>query len=219
LDLDALKLDLDFDKLLATPEQNRRSLMSNHSSAARSIDPPRGIFSKGSSFGGSEAEQIVTQFEANDEDMAYLGFNDDDYGFFLPSGPEDPTSGLESYKRASLQSDLNVPIDVQIAPMKKSKSRQILNKSFDEETQLSKEQLLLNQGEALIDGNDGSAKDTCKELFGRSLVGLLDINFSSLWSKSLAEAAVPKERKNRPVIAVKQPSDSFISSDHVQSIR
>lgn len=189
--------------------------MSSVSSAARSIDPPRGILSKGSSFGGSEAEQIVTQFEANDEDMAYLGFNDDDYGFFLPSGPEDPTSGLESYKRASLQSDLNAPLDVQLVPMRKSRSHQILNKNFDEETQLSKEQLLLNEGEALMDGNEVNSKASCQEVFSRSLVGLLDIHFSPLWSKAIADATVPKERRKSIISAAKRPSDSFISSDHV----
>lgn len=209
LDLDALDLNLDFSKL-ATPEQVRRSGMSNISSATRSIDVPRGILSKGStSLGGPESELVVTQFGANDEDMAYFGFNDDDYGFFLPSGPEDPSSGLESYKRASMQdgNDLNIPLEIQVVPKSKKPTT---SKMFDDETQLNKDQLLLNEGEGIINGSSygADAKHGFDKIFKNSL--LADTCLEELWKS-------PEFRNplKRPSLKNVKVMETVGSSDHV----
>lgn len=77
LDLDSLNLNLLHNLTLAkTPEQVRRSNLTSASSATRdrpSIDVARGDL-KTTSLSGPADPMIGTQFGANDQDMAFYGF-------------------------------------------------------------------------------------------------------------------------------------------------
>lgn len=172
LDLDNLNLNLlNTLTITRTPEQARRSNLTSISSATRerpSIDIGRGEESKNTSLSGAMDPVIGTQFGANDEDMAFYGFeypttiflnliirSNDDFGF-IASGPES-VSGYGNFLRSSLASSRLV---VDPIPQKKkqdqSKKKAItaFERLWDEETMLEKEELLLGPGQGLMSEQD-----------------------------------------------------------------
>lgn len=209
-EFEELNLDFDLTTLTKTPEQARKSISaSSVSRGKQSIDVARGSMSKGSLTGTEDANQ----FAANDNDASYFGFGPaDDYDFFLPSGPEETLEsfvrGITSGSSGSQQVLDQVLPDIELAPLPKLKPTSF-KKLFDEETMLSKDELLLADGEGLA--NEGEVKSnvaSLNEILTNPLIGL---NVSeTIWSSS---ASI--EKSARKTIKSKVNFSSTIESDHV----
>lgn len=215
LDFEGLNLDWD---LVApkTPEQVRRSNASASSAtrASGSIDLARG--SKTGSLSGTEGlAPLTTQFGANENDMAFFGFdqanlNDmNDWGDFVPSGPEsyldnfqrpgEPSSGMSEMALDQVAGEIRVV-------EQKNRKRRLPRMVLDEEMTLNKEELLLADGEGLA-AETGFAVTRPHELIARPLVGSCPASLFALPERA------PKESRptaRRPVI----PSSGMQSSDH-----
>ncbi len=221
LDFENFNLKLDFPQ---TPEQLRNSMASATSKSrdSKSIDIARGIGSLGRSTSLGSLDNIpnINQFGANDDDMAHFGFAGGDFDRFIPSGPDSigdiisfkHSSGVETIKPESAVAFDEVPNVIEVmakAPRRTNKNR--LQKLVDEETTLTKEQLLLDEGEDLL-----GAEPHRKLKSGEFIMVIQRSAISTIPCDLFKIRAGQKEIPQRQLRAAQ--SSSTVHSDHVQLI-
>jgi hypothetical protein len=204
--------DFDLDNLAAinrTPEHGRRASLLGGSTTSKSIDLPRGLgslskemssgndsFGGGNlSFGGSFGPMVDP---GGALDFGAADFPDmNDFDNFVPSGPEESGSLEESLRRLSSgsgslnmeeildQFDGEQAVVPQVPKRKRAAKRQVkLGNLVDEETTLTKEQLMLDDGEGLVNLDLLRKHEDWSSLFSEPLAfDQVNPTVSSLWKK------------------------------------